>query len=272
MANVEGGLRRRAGRGLGDAEKHGAADHLARDPVRGQPLVVLRRDDPTLPHDGDTIGGVEHFPKLVCDEDDGSAARGQRSHRPEQFTRFLRREHRRRFVQDENLGLSEQCLEDLDALSEAHREAADDRVGVEIDPETPAEFGRLPLRGLAVEPVEGQDRLRAQNDVLRDRERRRELEVLVDHADPGRDGLGRSGESDRGAAHQHLAGGARQKAIENVHEGRLAGPVLPDEGVDLTGPDSERRIVDCDEVSEMLDDGAHRDELARLCHRRDLAE
>ena len=58
--------------------------------------------------------------------------------------------------------------------------------------------------------------------------------MLVDHADAGIDGLGRRREPNLGAVDLHatLIGGLH--AVEDLHERRLAGPVLTDYRVDLT--------------------------------------
>ena len=59
----------------------------------------------------------------------------KRLQRLEQGRGFLRREHRGRFVEDEDAGVAVERLEDLDALALAHRKRSDGRVGIDGQPE-----------------------------------------------------------------------------------------------------------------------------------------
>ncbi len=58
-------------------------------------------------------------------------ARSAREH-AEQISRFLRRQHAGRLVKDKNLGAAIQRLQDLDTLLRAHRQVADDRLGIDV--------------------------------------------------------------------------------------------------------------------------------------------
>jgi hypothetical protein len=84
----------------------------------------------------------------------------------------------------------------------------------------------------AVKPLE---RLGAENDVLGHGERGSELEVLMHHADSSGDRLPRPSKIDGFAAQADVAAVPRNKAVEDVHERRLAGAVFPDQGMDLAG-------------------------------------
>ena len=88
----------------------------------------------------------------------------------------------------------------------------------------------------------------------------RELEVLVHHADAGSDRLGGPREGDGHAAQIYFARGSLQQPVEDVHERRLAGAILADEGVNLARTDLQRRVADRDEIAEVLHDPAHGDE------------
>ena len=61
--------------------------------------------------------------------------------------------------------------------------------------------------------------------------------MLVDHADAAGDGVGGSRDLDDLPVEQDLALVGPGEAVEHVHEGRLAGPVLAQQGVDLAGTD-----------------------------------
>src|SRR5205823_254200 len=79
----------------------------------------------------------------------------------------------------------------------------------------------------------------AEVDVLGDGESADQFEVLMDHADAGRDRVARRGEVDGIAVDDDLAGIGTVDAGEDVHQRRLAGAVLTEERVDLAGPDLE---------------------------------
>ena len=68
--------------------------------------------------------------------------------------------------------------------------------------------------------------------------------MLVDHADAAGDRIGRAGRCVTGSAvEQDLALVGRGQPVEDVHQGRLAGAVLAEQGVDLAGPDVEVDVV-----------------------------
>ena len=68
--------------------------------------------------------------------------------------------------------------------------------------------------------------LMAQDDVLGNRQRRNQHEVLVDHADPKPDGVEGTADLDPMAVEGDLARVWPQQAIDDVHQGGLAGAVL----------------------------------------------
>src|SRR5262249_5604202 len=115
-------------------------------------------------------------------------------------------------------------------------------------------------RGVAIEqPPEAAPRLGAEDDVLPDGEARHEHEVLVHHAEPVLDRV--LGPRERGAPaiDQDLALVRPVEAVEDLHERRLAGAVLADEGVDLALADGEVDAVVREDAREALRDAAHLD-------------
>ena len=75
--------------------------------------------------------------QLVGDEDDGPAVGGHRANRLEQGVRLLRREHRRRLVEDEDARVLVQRLENLDPLLLAERELPDPGARIDREAEAP---------------------------------------------------------------------------------------------------------------------------------------
>ena len=81
--------------------------------------------------------------------------------------------------------------------------------------------------------------LAAQEDVLVDGGVQDGVELLVDHGDAVVDRLAGRGDGNRLAVDPDGAGVGGVDAHEDLHEGGLAGAVLPHEGVDLAGAQVE---------------------------------
>ena len=175
----------------------------------------------------------------MADEDDARALRREAAQDGEDLLGLLRRQHGGRLVEDEDARLAVERLEDLDALLLADRQAADLGVGVDLEAEL---LGRAPDPPAGLVPVEEdgvRHRLLAEHDVLGDGQDRDEHEVLVDHADPARDGIGRTEDVDRLAVEQDLALVGHRQPVEDVHQRGLAGAVLAEQRVDLARPEVE---------------------------------
>ena len=106
---------------------------------------------------------------------DGDAQHG------EQLLGLLRGEHRRRLVEDDDVGIAAQALDDLDPLAQPGGEVADEGVGIEAEPVALADLADEVAGRAAVEPA-----ALAEGDVLPHAELVDEAEVLVDHADAER--------------------------------------------------------------------------------------
>ena len=138
-----------------------------------------RVDDPAAAQDRHDVGGVEDLVELVADEGhrlalggDGDAQHG------EQLLGLLRGEHRRRLVEDDDVGIAAQALDDLDPLADPGGEVADDGVGIEAEPVALADLADEVAGRSAVEAA-----ALAERDVLPHAQLVDEAEVLVDHAD-----------------------------------------------------------------------------------------
>ena len=169
------------GLALVDLQHDAAPDHQV-----GQPGAVgLRRrggaDELAAAQHGDGVADGDRLAQLVGDEDDRRTGLGQVAHDLEQLVGLARREHGRRLVEDQDVGLPVQRLEDLHALLRADGEVLDQRRGVDGEPVLAGELADPRRRRGDVEerPLV---RLCPEHDVLGDGEHRHELEVLVDHA------------------------------------------------------------------------------------------
>ncbi len=238
-------------------EVDGAAGHVAGD----LGAVGLRGhqpgDGPPVPEHGDVVAELEDLAQLVRDDDDGATGVAQPAQHVEEQPGLLRRQHGGRLVEDQHLRLAVQRLQDLDPLEDADREVPHPRPGVDLEPVPLGELLHGPHGRAAVEQAAGAPRLGAVDDVLGHRHRREQPERLVHHAHPGGDGLDGRAEGDRPAVDPDLALVRRQQAVEHRHQGGLAGPVLPDQRVDLAGREPQVRAVVGDDVAETLDDAGH---------------
>ena len=141
---------------------------------------------------------------------------GEPSHGREQLSRLLRRQHRGRLVEDQDRRRRDRALSGSRRADEG-RPAALPTIarGIEIEAEATAELGGLtfgPDRSIRPKRLQ---RLGAENDVLSDSEGWRELEMLVDHADSGRDRLGRTPKVDE---LRRAAGSRRRRAAAGRKE------------------------------------------------------
>jgi hypothetical protein len=112
----------------------------------------------------------------------------------EQVPGLLRRQHRRRLVEDQDVGVSVERLHDLDALLLADPDVLDESARLHREVERLRHVGDAPFRCRLVEEDAFLDRLRPEHDVLGDRHHGDEHEVLVHHADPGLDRVARRAE------------------------------------------------------------------------------
>jgi hypothetical protein len=191
----------------------------------------------------------------VGDEDDRGAALRQRPHDLHQVVGLLRREDGGRLVEDQHLRVPDQCLDDLHALLHADREVLDQGVDRHLQAVALGDLAHLAAGGAAVQEAEPRA-LVPQLDVLGDGEHGDQHEVLVHHADARAHRVAGAGERDSLAVDQDLALVGVVEPVEHVHQGALAGAVLPEQGVDLARLDDEVDGVVGDQVAEALGDAA----------------
>ncbi len=172
--------------------------------------------------------------ELVRDIEDRHAFGFELPQRSEQLIHLLRREHRGRFVHDEELGVLQQAAHDLDALADAHGQVADHPVRVErqavFGADGPDPLGQFAPRWR---------RLHAERDVLGDTHRLEEREMLEHHRDAGRTCRDRALRRIGRAVERHGAAVGSDKPVDHLDEGRLAGTVFAQQGMDLAAVDVE---------------------------------
>jgi hypothetical protein len=161
------------------------------------------------------------------------------AHHLHQVVGLLGRQDRRGLVEDQHLRVADQRLEDLHALLHADRKVLDQRVDRHVQPVARGDLLDLAARAATIQEPEPLGALVAELDVLRDGEHRDQHEVLVHHPDAGRHRVAGAGEPHRHVIDQDLALVGLIEPVEGVHQGALAGSVLAEQCVDLTGLDDQ---------------------------------
>ena len=253
VVDDEGILRPASAVPLLDGQVDRAADHHRGELLVGRARLRLA-DDLAEPDDGDAVRDLAHLAQLVGDEHDGGAGCLELAHDLHQLVGLLRGEHRGRLVEDEHLRVAGQRLDDLDPLLHADRQVVDERVGVDVEPEPRRDLPHLRASGVDVEHTGEPGLLMAEHDVLGDGEDGDEHEVLVHHADAGGHRVAGAGEVLDDVVEQDLALVGLVQPVEHVHQRRLAGAVLTEQGVDLAGLHGEVDVVVRDQRAEPLGD------------------
>ena len=238
-----------------DDELDVAADHQRREVL----LVGLRRqplaDDLAAPDDRDPVRDLEDLVQLVADEDDAVALLGEPPQDREDLLGLLGREDGGRLVEDEDPGVAVERLEDLDPLLPADRQVADLDVGVDLEPEPLAELDDPALappsgRGRPGCAIVSSPRRMFSATVRTGTSMKCWWTMLIPRL------IASVGLAIRTAvpSMQDLALVRPGQAVEDVHQRRLAGAVLAEQGVDLAGPDVEVDVVVGDDARVALGD------------------
>ena len=142
---------------------------------------------------------------------------------------LLRREHGGRLVEDQQARVLQKAADDLDALPLAGRQGPDGPVGIERQTVGAADLAELAADASSRFQSSGE----RDRDVLGHRQLVEEREVLEHHAEAESPRLDRRGDGHRAALPEDLAGARLDDAVEDLHQGRLAGAVLAEKRVDF---------------------------------------
>ena len=157
---------------------HLVADHHAGE--RGRRLLarIAMADHLAVAQHGGAVAHALHLFEAVRDVEDRLAFGAQPLERLEQLVGLLRRQHRGRLVEDDQVRRLQQAADDLDALALADRQVADQRIGIER--QAVAVGQRLRLGG---DRADRRVVVERQRDVLGRRQRLEQRKMLENHAD-----------------------------------------------------------------------------------------
>ena len=191
--------------------------------------------------------------QFVRDEDDGAPVRSQIADHGKEAVALLRRQHRRRFVEDQDPCVAIERLQDLHPLPHADREPPDDRAGIDLEMIARRELADFRYRRRTIEEA-GALRLAAVDHVLPDRQRIEELEGLMNHAHAFSDGVEGGAEADLPAPQQDPSLVGRLHPVEDRHQCRFSGAVFAHDRVHFAALDREADMVVGDKRAVTLDD------------------
>ena len=246
---------------------HRATDRAPDDEL-DQPLHIElgrrpRAHDAPVAQHGHAVGHGDDLLEAVRDVDDRDAALLEALDDLKQRVDLAVGERGGRLVHDQDARVLRERLGDLDELEARGAQAADLRARVDVDPELREQLARPALERAVVEQPGPRPRLAREVDVLRDRERRDEAELLEDHRHAVAPRGLRRAELDGLAVELDRPAVERVDALEDLHERRLPGAVAAEQGVHLARPQLEVDVVEDRDARERLADAGHAQERRR---------
>ena len=192
---------------------------------------VSRGDQLSVPENGGGVTELEDFGQTMRHVDNGSPVLPKATNGAEQELDFLVREAARRLVERDDLGISHERLGDFHHLLLPDGQAPHFRSRIDRFSES---LQRLRCPCSHVPPVNDPEAGRhvAEKQILLDAHLGDEVELLVDNDYPGFERLTSVGEGVLDTSERERAAVRLVSPAENLQQGRLARPVLSDEGVD----------------------------------------
>ena len=199
-------------------------------------------DQPAATQHGDRVRDRQHLADLVQDQDYRDPVPLEALDALEQRLDARWRQHGRRLVKDQQPGVRDQRAGDLHPLLRLDRQVADAPARIDVEVEGGETRAAAPQQ--LAPAVEADAAACAELQRLRHGEGGREREALVDQLDAGRPRAGDTAEAQRAPVDIERAGIGPDETGRNAGEGRLAGAVLADHGVDGAARKSDRKRVE----------------------------
>ena len=166
---------------------------------------------------------------------------------------LLRSERTGRLIENQDLGSAKQRLEYLHALLQTHGQLAHPRIGGHFQSVVLGELREHPARP-RLSGREQRALHRPEDHVLDHGEGIHQHEMLVNHADAGGDGVLAVFDEHRPPRDPDLPLVGPIEAVQDAHQGGLAGAVLADDAVNAATPDGEAHAPVRVHASEVLFD------------------
>ena len=234
-----------------------ASDHHLHQALGRQIGALQGADIAAVAQHADAVGEIVNLAHAVADVDDGQPVVAQLSDQREQFLGLARRERGGRLVHHQDARAGMQGARDLDQLPLGHRQRTNEGARRKGDAKPRQDRSRGLVHRPPVDKAVARQ-LGAEKDILRHREVRRQRQLLIDDGDAQLPRRLRTLDVDRLAGDPDLTAWIGPVgAGQHLHEGGLASPVFPHQGMDLAGPDIERDALQHPQIDESLRDMAH---------------
>jgi hypothetical protein len=187
----------------------------------------------------------------MTDKDDSLALADHELHGRKEIVGFGGSQNGGRFIKNEDRAPAVQKLENFHLLFLAHRQVADPRRRIDLHAVL---FGKLQHLPVHLCPVQPPPTALAEINIFRYCHGIDQLEMLVDHADPGLYRLFRRGEPHPCLAQKNIAAVRLDLTGENGHKCRFAGTVFTQQCKDLPFRQGQRNIAVGMHLAETLTD------------------
>ena len=249
----------RFGGPLGEDVLHGPAGHQG-DDLMGRCGLGRQtaRDRPALLEDRDPVADAADLLEAVGYVDDGDTVGGQIAHDPEEVVDLFGVERRRGLVHHDQPHLVGERAGHRDDLLLGGGQFTDEARRIDLRvPETFQQLGGGRPGGGGTHHEPGRGGFVPEEDVLRDGQPLDQVEFLVDGGDAEPHGGDRRSQGHGRTAPGDLTAVRLVSAGEHFDQSRLAGPVLTEQTVHLTGLDLEIQTVQGANTGEGLGDTGH---------------
>ena len=197
------------------------------------------------------------------DDDDGLSLRAHAAQDAKKLFHFLRRQHSRRLIQNQNVSLPVQSLQQFNALLLADRQVLHCRTW--IDGQMKLSRERTDFFFCSAQ-IERGDRagFGPKHDVFSNGHWFDQHEMLMHHANAESDGVVRRVQSLHFAVYQDFASICSVETVRDAHGCGFACAILAHDGVNRSSPNLDAHAVICQHVAEALRNVSQLEHLAAI--------
>ena len=187
----------------------------------------------------------------MADEQNRAALALQPPHQRDQLRHLRRRQHGSRLVEDQDVDAAIEEPQDFQNLPDMNRGVRNPRAPIDRDAGDLRQPVSLRSRRAPVDQAAAAERLVGEDQIFEQRQRRREHEFLMHHADPAREGVRGPRQSNRRVVQNDAALVGTVDALQYPHQRRFSRAVPADDGMDRARRDCEIDAVDGDHRAEL---------------------